>query len=215
MSVQRERILAHACELYLGGGASKASRCASSRSRSTSRRRRCIATSPARTSSSRTCSARRTARSRATCTARWALRPRWSGSSGAGEGFLDFAIEHPRWYTIMHTTPESLGWEALPEDVESMGYAIHQFWNDRVRECMEAGILKRDDPEKTSLTMWAHARGMVSPLPRRQVPHGGERLPGAVRGVRRAPHGRRGDAGVRRRAERTLPWPKTRGRRSR
>ena len=79
----------------------------------------------------------------------------------AGEGYLDFAIEHPRWYTIMFSGPERLGMAALPEDIEGMGCAIHQFWIDRVGECMRAGILKEGDPLDVSMTMWAHAHGMV------------------------------------------------------
>jgi hypothetical protein len=42
-----------------------------------------------------------------------------------------------------------------------MGCAIHQFWIDRVGECMRAGILVEGDPLDTSLTMWAHAHGLV------------------------------------------------------
>ena len=80
---------------------------------------------------------------------------------GAGEGYLNFVIEHPRWYGMMHTAPEHLGMDELPEDIEALQNAIHQFWNDRVRECMQAGILKEGDPEETSVTMWAHAHGLV------------------------------------------------------
>ena len=79
----------------------------------------------------------------------------------AGEGYLDFALEHPRWWAIMFSGSERLGMDRFPEDIEAMGCAIHQFWIDRVRECMQAGILKEADPERTSLTMWAHAHGMV------------------------------------------------------
>jgi AcrR family transcriptional regulator len=81
--------------------------------------------------------------------------------AGAGEGYLDFVIEQPRWYSILHSSLDALGMEALPSDIEAMGQAVHQFWNDRVRECMDAGILKEDDPQKVSLTMWAHSHGMV------------------------------------------------------
>jgi AcrR family transcriptional regulator len=80
---------------------------------------------------------------------------------GAGEGYLDFVFDHPRWYSMLFTGPEHLGMDDLPEDIESMGTAIHQFWIDRVRECMESGILKEGDPREASITMWAHAHGMV------------------------------------------------------
>jgi AcrR family transcriptional regulator len=80
---------------------------------------------------------------------------------GAGEGYLSFVIEHPRWYAIMHTAPEHLGMETLPDDIAAMQAANSQFWNDRVRECMQAGILRPGDPGATAVTMWAHAHGMV------------------------------------------------------
>lgn len=79
----------------------------------------------------------------------------------AGEGYLDFALEHPRWHAMLFAGPERLGMAALPEDIEAMGCAIHQFWIDRVGECMRAGILVDGDPLDVSLTMWAHAHGLV------------------------------------------------------
>ena len=80
---------------------------------------------------------------------------------GAGESYLDFVFEHPRWYAMMNTSVEALGMTSLPEDIEVMGCAIHQFWIDRVRECMDAGILRTGDPVLTSMTLWAHAHGLI------------------------------------------------------
>ena len=80
----------------------------------------------------------------------------------AGEGYLDFALKHPRWYELLFISPEQLGMDELPEDLEDQGCAVHQFWVDRVRECIDAGILIEGDPVKTSLTMWAHAHGMIT-----------------------------------------------------
>jgi AcrR family transcriptional regulator len=80
----------------------------------------------------------------------------------AGEGYLEFALKHPRWYQILFTAPEHLGMAKLPDDIEAMGCAVHQFWVDRVRECQDGGILKDGDPVQISLTMWAHAHGLVS-----------------------------------------------------
>jgi AcrR family transcriptional regulator len=79
----------------------------------------------------------------------------------AGDGYLDFALEHPRWYAIMFSGPERLGMDAIPCDIESMGCAIHQFWNDRVSECMRAGILEEGSSEDVGLTLWAHAHGLL------------------------------------------------------
>ena len=79
----------------------------------------------------------------------------------AGERYLRFVMEHPRWYQMMHTAPEHMGMEAIPEDIEGLQQATRQFWLDRVRECMDAGILREGDPEEASMTMWAHAHGLV------------------------------------------------------
>jgi AcrR family transcriptional regulator len=81
--------------------------------------------------------------------------------ASAADGYLDFALQHPRWYTIMFSGPERLGMDAIPDDIEAMGCAIHQFWIDRVGECMRAGVLKEGNPQDVSLTMWAHAHGLV------------------------------------------------------
>lgn len=79
----------------------------------------------------------------------------------AGEQYLNFVLEHPRWYEMMHTAPEHLGMAALPDDIETLQHATSQFWHDRVRECMDAGVLREGDPEAESMTLWAHAHGLV------------------------------------------------------
>jgi len=80
----------------------------------------------------------------------------------AAEGYLDFALEHPRWFSIMHASADRLGMDELPSDIEAMGCAVHQFWIDRVRECMDEGVLKPADPMEVSMTMWAHAHGLLN-----------------------------------------------------
>lgn len=89
-------------------------------------------------------------------------RTPWERMTRAGSGYLEFALEHPRWYEILFIAPDQMGMEALPDDLESQGCAIHQFWVDRVRECMDAGLLRAGDPVQMSLTMWAHAHGLVT-----------------------------------------------------
>lgn len=79
----------------------------------------------------------------------------------AGMGYLEFALEHPRWYQMVFIAPEQIGQTALPEDIEAQGCAIHQFWIDRLRECVDAGLLEPADPIEVSLTMWAHAHGLI------------------------------------------------------
>jgi hypothetical protein len=39
---------------------------------------------------------------------------------------------------------------------------VGQFWNDRVRECMDAGMFRTADPTAIGITLWGHAHGLVS-----------------------------------------------------
>jgi len=80
----------------------------------------------------------------------------------AGEGYLDFALAHPRWYQIIFSGPARLGLDGkVPEDIAAMGCAIHQFWIDRVSECMREGVLVEGNPLETAITLWAHSHGLI------------------------------------------------------
>lgn len=80
----------------------------------------------------------------------------------AVEAYAGFALDHPRLYDALHASPELVGLATLPEELESQGCAIGHFWNDRIRECIEAEILAGEDPKAVSVTMWAHAHGFIS-----------------------------------------------------
>lgn len=94
----------------------------------------------------------------------------------ASEGYLDFALENPRLYEFMYAAPDTLGIERLSPEVEALGCAIGQFWHDRVRECMDAGLLREGDPEAASVTMWGHAHGLLVLFLRGRLSPGGEAM---------------------------------------
>ena len=80
----------------------------------------------------------------------------------AGEGYVTFALQHPRLYDALFASPDLVGVEDMPPEIEAQGCAVGRFWNDRIRECMDAGILRPGDPEEVGLTLWAHAHGLIS-----------------------------------------------------
>ncbi len=80
----------------------------------------------------------------------------------AGDEYLSFAIAHPKMYEMLYVSPHHLGLDDYPEEVAEIAAATGQFWQDRVRECIEAGILRDGHPDELSMTMWAHAHGLIS-----------------------------------------------------
>lgn len=81
---------------------------------------------------------------------------------GAAHGYMEFAIENPRLYEVIFLPPRIIGTDILPPEVESKACAIGTFWDDRVRECIEAGVLAEGDPTEIGQTLWAHAHGLVT-----------------------------------------------------
>jgi AcrR family transcriptional regulator len=80
----------------------------------------------------------------------------------SGEGYLNFALQHPKFYEMMYAPAHTLGVEAFPDELTARMNGVGQFFNDRVRECIDAGLLQPLDAQEVSLTLWAHAHGLIS-----------------------------------------------------
>ncbi len=80
----------------------------------------------------------------------------------AGKGYFDFALENPAFYEALFASPDLVGLEQFSDETQAHACAIGQFWTDRVRECMEAGILRRGDPHRVAVTLWAHSHGLMN-----------------------------------------------------
>lgn len=89
-------------------------------------------------------------------------RTPWERLRLAGEGYASFAVEHPRLYDALFASPDLVGLAGIPAEIQAHGCAVGQFWNDRIRECMDEGLLRAGDPRAVGLTMWAHAHGLIS-----------------------------------------------------
>jgi AcrR family transcriptional regulator len=83
------------------------------------------------------------------------------------EQYRLFALENPLDYRFIFMSqadkvnpPESCAVvpnpSALPQDT------TFRFLVDRVRECMEAGVLASDDAERVAVMIWAHVHGVMS-----------------------------------------------------
>jgi len=81
----------------------------------------------------------------------------------AGDSYLDFALEQPALYEVLYVPLEMLGIQpSQGDEAGQAACAIGQFWADRVREMMDAGLMQKGDPHAVSLTLWAHGHGLIS-----------------------------------------------------
>ena len=80
----------------------------------------------------------------------------------AGSGYLEFALAHPRYYEVLFMGVELMALTHVKDAVADQGCAVGQFWNDRVREAIEAGMLVAGDPEGIGMTLWAQSHGLIS-----------------------------------------------------
>jgi AcrR family transcriptional regulator len=80
-----------------------------------------------------------------------------------GEAYARFAVDHPQFYKVMFLSPHDFDLsDELSQSLERRNMATFQFMLDRIRECMDAGVLKRDDPEKVALSIWTMSHGIMS-----------------------------------------------------
>jgi AcrR family transcriptional regulator len=73
----------------------------------------------------------------------------------SGDAYLRFALENPEDYRAIFMTP------SRGKKPGSPGEAF-QLLMDRVRECMDAKVLKRADVREVSVSIWAHVHGLAS-----------------------------------------------------
>jgi AcrR family transcriptional regulator len=93
-----------------------------------------------------------------------------------GEAYIRFACENREYFRVLFAFHGD-----LPEEIEELpeggGY---QLFRQAVIDAMEAGSIRRTDPDVVVLYLWAHVHGLVSLLlscgPEARCRHSGERL---------------------------------------
>jgi AcrR family transcriptional regulator len=76
--------------------------------------------------------------------------------------YLRFALEHPRDYRVIFMGgAEDFAALAPPGNAHESAPTF-QFLVDRVRECMQAGVILAADPTATAALVWANVHGLAS-----------------------------------------------------
>lgn len=76
--------------------------------------------------------------------------------------YLRFALEHPRDYRVIFMGAAEDVAALVPKEDSYQSAPTFQFLVDRVRECVQAGVIDGGDPTTTAALIWANVHGLAS-----------------------------------------------------
>lgn len=76
--------------------------------------------------------------------------------------YLHFALENQRDYRVLFMGAAQDGAAPRPKPAAKAPEPTFQFLVDRVRECMQEGVLGEGDPVQVAAVIWAFVHGLVS-----------------------------------------------------
>jgi AcrR family transcriptional regulator len=76
-------------------------------------------------------------------------------------GYLDYALDHPNLFRYMYFSKRA-DVLAFPDALKTGKSPSQKMLHVGVTSAMQQGLLRADDVPETSLTIWAHAHGLVT-----------------------------------------------------
>jgi len=80
---------------------------------------------------------------------------------GLARGYLDFALDHPRYYDFIFIIPRH-NVRRFPDEMARRDDLSFHLLVEQVRQAMSEGAFVAGDPSETALTIWAHVHGLTS-----------------------------------------------------
>ncbi|WP_405283686.1 TetR/AcrR family transcriptional regulator [Gaopeijia maritima] len=77
-------------------------------------------------------------------------------------GLLEFALAEPRIYQTLAYPSQEPGVQEVVNRLHGVVVTVVRFLTDRVRECMDAEVLRPDSPERVALVLWSGSHGLIS-----------------------------------------------------
>ena len=77
-------------------------------------------------------------------------------------GYLRFGLDHRRDFAVLALLPAAFGAARLSRVLESRETATFRFWTDRVRDAMDADVLRPGAPEEIAALLRSVAHGLIS-----------------------------------------------------
>lgn len=82
--------------------------------------------------------------------------------AATADGYLRFALDRPQDYRVLFMGALDSPGRRDRDRPAGAPHETFQFLIDRVAECQRAGIVRRGDPARVALGIWAHVHGLVS-----------------------------------------------------
>ncbi len=77
------------------------------------------------------------------------------------ERYLDFVVEQPRYFDLAFLVPTRIV-ERIPEELAKHGWETFRLAVEQVSACIEAGVLRHDEPLGIAVTLWAEVHGLAT-----------------------------------------------------
>ena len=77
------------------------------------------------------------------------------------DAYLEFGLAHPHLFDLMFLTRRR-GIRRFPEDFRAGRSRSFRELHEDVATCMRTGVWRADDPLETTLSLWAHAHGLLT-----------------------------------------------------
>lgn len=89
-------------------------------------------------------------------------RTAWERLSHNGAMYLQFALDYPDFYRLIFLEDWCKENPEMAEQLSQKASGTLQFLVDRLRECMDEGHLRREDPHHMALAVWSMCHGVVA-----------------------------------------------------
>jgi AcrR family transcriptional regulator len=76
-------------------------------------------------------------------------------------GYLDYALDHPNLFRYMFSSARE-GAYVFPRDLNAGKSSTMNILHEVVEDAMKSNRMRRDDVFEVSLTIWAHAHGLIA-----------------------------------------------------
>jgi len=93
------------------------------------------------------------------------------GLEAIGQGYFQFAIDHPMYYELLFMTPLKSLYENDYPEVAELAHRTFNHLVEAVQQLMDSGFMRPADAQQVATSIWAISHGVMSLYLKKQIPH--------------------------------------------